>query len=355
MCFYLFLFLFILFFALCFPQSKKIGLLCFGVLCFFSMFRGAAVGTDTATYMDIHRMMQIYDYDFGGYLSRSTEIITYNLYKFIYIHSLSPRLVIVFFSLVTFSFLFLSIKRMRLSYGVAAVIFLILFYLSSFNIARQICACSIVLYAFTYLFEDSNKKYLYFVYVILASLIHAASFFYVILFLFRLIRNFPLSRKALTIFASLLFVFNIVSPFNVSEYLTSLLGNISFSEIYSDRAVTSSRSIMGIMQDLAKFVVLIYVFNYSGTNKRITLFDLFFYLSIIATIFSANSHSDFARVFLPLLFFQIIYLPYLYKTSRRFIKSLSFMSFVFVYTFFTLWGAAMGSGEVIPYVLYMSF
>lgn len=355
MFFYIILFVLIILLGITCPRNKTIGTLGMGLLCFFSMFRGERVGTDTATYMDIHRMVLLYEYDYGGgILSKNWEFISSTLYNVIYNNSLSPRLAIVFFSLLTFIFLFLSLKRTKLSYGIGCIIFLILFYLSSFNIARQICACSIVLYACTFLFEKSNKKYLFFVYVFLASFIHAVSLIFVAVYLVRFIREVPYKRTTLTVVAGIIFLFNLVSPINLSELLTTLLGDVSYAEIYSDRAITTSRSFMGIMQDFAKFLVAILVLNYGGIAKKVTLPDLLFYLSIIAAIFSANAHSDIARIFLPIDFFQILYFPYIYQYNRKFIHSLPFFSFIFIHAFFTLWGAAMGSGEVVPYVLDVS-
>lgn len=338
------------------PKNKKIAIFWLLFICFLSVFRAESVGTDTKNYTNIQRMLVLYEYDYEGVsFSKNIELISSSLYEIVYKNALSRRLPIVFFSLVTFLFLFISLKRSKFSYGIGLTVFLILFYLSSFNIARQICACSVVLYSYTFLFEESKKRYLFLVFVLLSSFIHVATIFFIILYFIRYIEKIPLNKRTLTLIATLLFLLNIVSPINLSEYLTMLLGNVSFAEIYSERAVTSSRSIMGILQDVVKFASLILIFNYGKNNKKITSLDFLFYFSIIASVFSANAHSDFARIFLPLEFFQILYLPYLYQQNRNFIKSPAFLFFVIVYSFFTLWGASIGSGEVVPYVLDLSF
>lgn len=338
------------------PRNKNIAIFWLLFICFLSVFRAESVGTDTKNYTDIQGMMQLYEYDYDGVaFSKNMEVISSSLYEFVYNNSLSSRTPIVFFSLVTFMFLFLALKRSNLSYSIGLMVFLILFYLSSFNIARQICACSIVLYSYTFLFKKSKKRYLFFVFVLIASFIHVASIFFIVLYPIRYINKIPFNKKILIAIATFLFLLNIISPINLSEYLTTTFGDISFSEIYSERAITGSRSIMGILQDVVKFVSLILIFNYGRNNKECSSIDFLFYLSIIATIFSANAHSDVARIFLPLEFFQILYLPYLYHQNKNFIKSPGFLSFVTVYTFFTLWGASIGSGELIPYVLHLSF
>ena len=355
MFFYIFLFTVVIFTSLCFPQSKKLGVFWLIVLCFLSMFRAASVGTDTFAYMDVGGMLYSYGFNSGDSLfGKSSELITVALYLIMYYYSLPPRLAIIFFSLLTFFFLYLSLKKLKLSYCIGVVTFLVFFYLSSFNIARQICACSIILYASTYLIENT-RRYLFFVFVALASFIHAASILGVVLFFVSLVKKLPFSRKQLTYIAIVLFIFNMVSPFNVVEMLVSLFSNISFAETYSDIAMTESRSVMGLIQDAAKFFVAILIFNYGDEDREMTFMDWLYYCTIIATIFSANMHSDVARAFLPIEFLKVLYIPYQYEREERFLLSKSYWSFMFVSLFFTLWGVSIGNGEVVPYILSVSF
>lgn len=355
MTFYILLFLFVILTSLCFPQNKTVGMLWIFVLCFLSMFRAESVGTDTYAYMEVGGMLYSYGFNSGDSLfGKSSELITVAIYLIMYYYSLSPRLAIVFFSLVTFFFLYLSLKKLKLSYCIGVVTFLVFFYLSSFNIARQICACSIILYASTYLIENT-RRYLFFVFVALASFIHAASILGVALFFVSLIKNLPFSRKQLTYIAIVLFIFNMVSPLNVVEMLVSLFSNISFAETYSDIAMTESRSLMGLIQDAATFFVAVLIFNYGDADREMTFMDWLYYCTILATILSANMHSDVARAFLPIEFFKVLYIPYQYEREERFLRSKSYWSFMFVSLFFTLWGVSIGNGEVVPYILSVSF
>lgn len=356
MSFYIFLFTLIILTSLCFPQSKKLGVLWLIILCFLSMFRADSVGTDTFAYMDVEGMLYSYGIHSGddSLFGKSSELITVALYLIMYYYSLSPRLAIIFFSLLTFLFLYLSLRKLKLSYTIGLLTFVVFFYLSSFNIARQICACSIVLYASTYLIENT-KRYLFFVFVVLASFIHAASIFGVALFFVSLIKNLTFSRKQLTSIAIVLFLFNMVSPFNVIEILVSSFSNISFAQTYSDIAVTESRSLMGLIQDASTFLVSVFIFNYGGASRKMTFMDWLYYCSIITIIFSANMHSDIARVFLPIEFVKVLYIPYLYNCEEGFLRSRSFGAYMFVNIFFTLWGISIGNGEVVPYLLSVSF
>lgn len=354
MFFYIALFLIVILLGLKYPQSKTLGVVLMWVLCFLSMFRADSVGTDTFAYMDVEGMLYSYGVNSGDSLfGKSSELITVALYLIMYYYSLSPRLAIIFFSILTFFFLYLSLKKLKLSYTIGLLTFVVFFYLSSFNIARQICACSIILYASTYLIENT-RRYLFFVFVALASFIHAASILGIVLFFVSLVKNLPFSRKQLTYIAIVLFIFNMVSPFNVVEMLVSLFSNISFAQTYSDIAATESRSLMGLIQDASKFFVAILLFNYGAANRNMKFIDWLYYCTVLAIVFSANMHSDVARAFLPIEFLKILYISYLYKTDERFIRSRSFVSFMFVNIFFTLWGVSIGSGEMIPYRLSVS-
>ena len=354
MFFYILLFLLLISLGLKFPKNRKIGIGIIVLLCFLSMFRAESVGTDTAKYMDIPAMLMVFDEDGSSFLGKKSELITLSLYVIMQYYSLSSRLIVIFFSVMTSLFLYLALKKLKLSYCIGAIAFLVFFYLSSFNIARQICACSIILFASTYLIER-KKTYLFFIFVLLASLIHAASIFGVGLYFVYLISDYSLSKKKLTLLAMFLFMFNVILPFNLIELLVSIFGKVSFAQTYSDIATTSSRSLMGIIQDTAKFLTAILVFNYGAKGKKMTLMDWFFYTAIITTIFSANAHSDVARIFLPIEFTKVLYLANLYKCDKKFICSVAYVSYMFVYTFFNLWAVSIGSGEVVPYSLSLSF
>lgn len=337
------------------PRNNKIACLWIVLLCFLSMFRAETVGTDTSTYMDIFHMFKSYEYeDEFQLLGRGSEILISYLYFVIYNNSLSPRLIIAFMSVTTFVFLYLSLKRSKLPYSVGVLTFLILFFFSSLNISRQICACSITLYACTYLFENSRKKYLFFVFCLLASTIHSSSIICIVLYAIRYANFINVNKRTLVVIACMLFIANVVLPFNISEILISKFGTSMYAELYSDRAITSSRSFMGLMQDFLVFSSLIAVFIYNK-EKKPSKPELIFYLTILFTLLSSNAHSDVSRIFLPITIFQVLYMAYIYKIKPSFIKSPHFLLFVSINTFFTLWKISTGAFEVIPYVLDLQF
>ncbi len=354
MIFYVLLFLLLIFTIVRHPDNKKIGIFWICLLCFLSMFRAESVGTDTANYTDFsNEIFELtIDKNTDFEIGRMLEISYLSLIIWIYENDLSPRILISVMSIVTFLFLFLTLKRMNLSYGIGVLVFAILFYLSSFNIARQICACSIILYSYTFLFEKDYRKYYFFFYVLLATSFHASSILYLTLYIFRYIKAVNFKKTTLTYIAVGLFLINVIYPLPISEWLTSSFSSISYARIYSERAVTTSRSIIGVLYSFIQVLPCILVFVKCNKEKLSTQ-DLIFYLSIISLILISTANSDFARIFLPLQIFQVLYVANIYAEKR--LKKSPFYLFIALNTLLVLYGASVGSGEVVPYVIDFKF
>lgn len=356
MFFYISLFLFLIFSILQCPKNKKIGIFWIIFLCFLSMFRAESVGTDTANYTDYSSKISkfVIDYDGDFQIGRMLEISYLSTVMWLYENDYSPRLLICLMSIITFLFLFLSLKRMNLSYGIGVLTFMIVFYLASFNIARQICACSIILYSYTFLFEKNSKKYLFFLFIILATTFHASSILYLSMYIFRYINTDIFKKTTLTYIAISLFIINIIYPLPLSEWLTSTFSSLSYAETYSANSVTQSRSIFGILYSFIQFLPYIIIFV-KCNKEKLNIQDIIFYLSIISLILSSTANSDFARIFLPLQVFQILYITNLYAEKRLKLNKAPFYYFIALNTLLVLYGASTGSGEVVPYIIDFKF
>lgn len=318
------------------------------------MFRAESVGTDTANYTDFSDTITSLSFDYNGnfQIGSMLEFSYLSARLWIYENNYSPRFLICLMSAITFLFLYLSLKRSRLPFGIGVLVFTVLFYLASFNIARQICACSIILYAYTFLFENGLKKYLFFFFIILATSFHASSLLYLSMYAFRYIKVDAFKKSILTYIALSLLVVNIVYPLPISEWLVSLFGNISYAEIYADRAVTNSRSIFGIIYTIIQVLPSILVFS-KCNKEKLNIKDFIFYISIILLILSSTANSDFARIFLPVQVFQVLYIAILYAENR--LNKESFYIFIVLNALLTLYGASTGSGEVVPYIIDFNF
>lgn len=329
-------------------SNKKVGIFWIVTLCFLSMFRAETVGTDTTTYMNFSENINKFTSDsgdgfnIGGMIEFSYLTIVIFLYQF----ELSPRILIILMSCISFLFLFLTLKRLKLSYNIGILIFFLVFYIPSLNIARQICACCIILYAYTFLFERGKLKYLFFTFIAIATSFHASSILYLALYLFRY--NMKFYKKSLFFFALGFLFINMVYPLPISEWITSSFGSMTYSKLYSDRSVTQARSIFGILYTLMHFSAYFIIF-FKYSSYRLNKMDLIFYCSIIALIISSTAHSDFARIFLPLNFFQIIYICTLFKLRKLKLYDYPFIYYILINVILVTYSLAMGAGEVIPY------
>ena len=354
---YIFLFILVSITAIIAPYNKKLAYIWLFVLCFLSMFRAESVGTDTSNYMDIAKSFEAYENlsRDGFTIGRAMEILYFAVVILINTYLLPNKLIILFFSFTTFVFLFLSIKKSQIPYNIGILIFLILFYLSSFNIARQICASCIVLYGYTFLFEDSKKRFLFFLYLVLSTMIHASSCIYIILYCIRWFNYYKVNSVLLIVLAILLFLFNAVSPVNFIEKIASIVDNISYTQTYDDRLMATQRTFFGVLFDLIKFSSLLFLFITVIKVRRLNKTDILFYLSILSVVFSASLNSDISRIFIPIQIFQVIYVGLCIKNRWLSTKDFAFIYYVFVNAFLTLWGVAQGSGEVIPYIMSFEF
>ena len=139
-----------------------------------------------------------------------------------------------------------------------------------------------------------------------------------------------------------------IYPLPISEWITSSFGNMTYSKLYSDRSVTKARSLFGVVYTLIHFSAYFIIF-FKYSSYRLNKMDLIYYCSIIALIISSTAHSDFARIFLPLNIFHIIYICSLYEHKKIKVKDFSFIFYIMINVILITYSLAMGAGEVIPY------
>ena len=315
------------------------------------MFRAESVGTDTTHYLDLYGSMKSYiGMSFTANLGRSLEILFSSIVTLVANFNLPSRFIVIFLSVTTFLFLHLAFKRFTISYPIGVLLYLITFYLSSFNIARQMCAASILLYGFTFLFETNRKKYYYIILVLLATTIHGSSLVYLSLFCFRFLNPNFIRKKTYISIAVCYFCVNILFPFDISAIIIGLLGSGSSYTYYAARAITHGRSFFGALEDIMVFIPLILIFN-QCVKSQLDKFDLLFYITIVCTFLISNMQSDISRVLFPIIMFQIIYISHKVYTRKISIYNIAIVIFIFVKMFFTLYGASQGLGQVSPYLI----
>lgn len=355
MLFYIILFLFVVFVGVKYQDNEKVGIFLFLLLFFFSAFRGEMVGTDTSHY--IQWQIGYSGVDFSEVQSitsvnRDTEFLFFFLQDFIHTHGLPPQYIIIFFSIITFCFIYLCCKKLSVNIALASVFLLVIYYLNSFNISRQFAAACMILYGYSFLLTEFNKRniLLYILMIIAATFVHTSSMFALAV---PLVFLFSIKKKILVSIIATLYFINLIHPIPVAEYIASKFDVIQYGSTYSDLATTNSFTIMGVARSFLNFAVSVGVL-YCACNDKTTPSDNLFALSILLGILLGNTDSIFARMVLMVGVYRIIYCAQ-YFCDNKFeskAKRLQAATILF-YAFFALLGASQGAGGVIPY--YMEF
>lgn len=237
-------------------KNDKVGYIVWGVLFFFSAFRADNVGTDTQAYLDELYIASRSALDIGTSATSTMEFVTNTVYKIVLLTD-TPRIIIFFFSIVTFLFLFFLHRRAKINLSFLMMVFLLGGgYLYSFNIARQWAGIAVAAYAVSFVFETKWKKSLLFFPLIFFALgIHFSSISYIIIYLMRFVK--VNSMTAILI---------MVVSFIIGIYSVDIVGigtNTFFDNYYSSYeqnfSIREERSLMGRIATLYLMAIYIYV------------------------------------------------------------------------------------------------
>ncbi len=309
--------IFVFIVATSYNKKKWTGLILMLILLFFSMFRGSQVGTDTAGYIDrVDKISELFLYDANfNFEGGRTELLYYHLCSFIYLNGYSSRWIIYIFSIITFIFLYLGCIRHKINTSLFLLFYVLTTsYIISFNVARQFAAISICFFASSFLIESNWKKYLFLVFILVASLIHSSSIVLVVLFFSNMLK---LDRGKWGIG---LYVFALISVFlPLTNLALDLLSHLNMLSRYSESyglGGTYSSSDNGMLNYFFKPVIFtIYFLIYKARTKEKTtdIWDIFFLaFFFVQAIFATEGNVATYRIkfaFMPLLcgFFAICF------------------------------------------------
>lgn len=180
------------------------------------------------------------------------------------------------YNFLTLLFLYLSLakedKNIRI---ISYYIYLFIFYISSFNIIRQMLSVSIILYSFSFL--NKNKKLHYILFVLFASLFHKTALICLPLCLINLDK-----RKIKNIILLLIFVFAI----NIDNILT-IITKLDFFSHFSTYTKEYSGTInnkMFFVDLLIWIYLLIYEKKIIKQNKNNNLYIFLYTISLILSL-----------------------------------------------------------------------
>lgn len=288
------------------------------LLFLFSVFRGDNVGVDTMNYQDEGNLEYIgYNLDVNS--GDNFELLYILLMRYIYQAGISPRMIITFFSIITMLFLYLGLKRFRINLAAGASFFILLnFYYDSFNVARQVTAISILIYATSFLMEKGNKRYLFFIWLSMAAMFHFSTISGVI---FWFADKITLEKKKVFLFMLIFSVICLVLPLN--DLLLSITAKMGIANHYIGYLTEYEIQQISIFGAIFKFVVsfiLLYVFISMNKRKKTNWLDNLFILSLLFTFFLTYSNMVTKRLIMNFSFIQIIYLSSFYFSNRKFLK-----------------------------------
>lgn len=344
---YIFL-LFIALFFIIFDKEGKYSLIVLFSMFFFSAFRGENIGTDTIQYLN----MDVYGYTINEWkdlinfkISRNYEILT-NTILFVINKGLLPRRsIIIFFSFMISLFLWLISKRCKYNLGILCFFFLVIsLYILSYNIARQICAVTILGYGITYIYDEKkSKSLLFFVFVLLAASIHISSISFGILYFFRWIR---ISYKVSIVILPLSFIFIFYSGYKFDHLILNLIPE-GYTQSYGKLISTSEYtevSVLGHIHKIIFLMLILYILPHIE-RKKIPLFTI----AVIISYAFTGTNSVISRI--ALIFVFIIQLQYVEffslnkDTKNRIILYVicCLQSYVFI-------KSVISNPEIFPYV-----
>ena len=270
-------------------SSRLFGGLLFLLLFIISASRGVNVGIDTVNYYNNY-FSSLYSGD-----NHDFEIVFITICDFIRDNGLNPRCCLYILSFITFFFIYLAAGRFNTSL-VYVGLFYILFnlYTHSFNIARQMAACSILLYAYSFLFVDNKRSKLYNIFFFLLFTLFAASFHVgAILGVIALIvipfRSKPIATNGFIVSVVFIFLFGLIQIFRTTM-LSQSIGLLSSIAIYDSLGADTqetSLSLLGFIYRSIAYVIYGIAWHYLQKDSRGKLCDFFGASVILRIVLSA--------------------------------------------------------------------
>lgn len=294
-------------------KNKRMSMIVFFMLFFFSIFRGDKVGNDTMNYMDpatfdsrLNNINSLSDSEFLD-IGSSFELSTNMLYYFVQMMGLPARTIISLFSIITFLFLFLATKRFKAPLGFVLFYFVLFsHYYYSYSAARQIASVCVLLYAYSFLIETDKKKFLFLLWTFVAGSIHIASLLFMPLLFLKNV-TFPRKETALIVY-----VISLVFAFSNGSIMENLLNKIDLYYVVHHMegyGEISDVNFVGKLFIFVKLTTLISFFYFvRDKNNKTDIYDNLFLTSILFYFIFVGLSIYISRICYGLTIFNCIYL-----------------------------------------------
>ena len=342
---YVFLLL-LLFVATFLSKNRAFGSIVVIILLFLSMFRAETVGLDTINYC----LFEKEEYGRGVKLYEFTFHFFYNL-----IPILGRYTVIYFFSITTFFFIRLASKRFEVPVSMTFFFFvLFVFYNLSLNIARQFASVSVLLYAYSFLYEADRKRLLFFPLVVLAGSIHAPAYGFVVIYFLKYLKLNNIKKIYIVIlFAVLYYFINTFISSNFLEWANAFdrVGFESYSTYFAqaDELGKASTNSMIISYGIL-FLNLLVLFNLIKIkDPKVMVVSSLFMVSIIVSLILDQFYGNLGRLKYDIVIINIIaYSYFLIKCNFKF-KRITLIAIILFYGVSYIYNLSIGCYGTVPY------
>ena len=266
-------------------------------------------------------------------LGSKVEILNNLVCKIIYESGVNTRWIIYFYSFLTFFFLMLSFKRFKVNQSYGLVFYVILsFFFYSLTAARQLTAVSILLYAYSFLQYEDKRCLLFFPWVIVATLIHSFSIFFIFIYF---IRFLPKPSEA---YGLVFFLASLLAGFVEIDFINQLSVAMDVEHIseYVSEYGSGERTILGKLFSCV-IVVFMYFFYYKATKypnpNRNNVVDNLYLISMLFYAAVSNYPGLIGRIHYDLSIVQCVFLAsYMGAADRKItqIEKLAYLFFIFL-------------------------
>ena len=300
-------------------KQRKIYLFSvFGILAFFTCFRGSTVGTDTAEYLKTFQLVKMYGYSGFG-LDHALE------YGYFFIVQLFTQLfssgqsIIVFFTGLTYAIIAYAIYKHSEDVVMSSFLFVVWILPSTMNGMRQHFAFALILLAFIKMCEQKNLQSVLLI-IIAVTFHNSAVIFLPFLLVYSVMKRWSgykgVMILCLAAFVSLVFVDRIIQL--ISRFIPRYAHYLVSS--YYDK-VESSNAIWLIIYVVFLFCYLSIVrnktkrdeFGLSNTENANVYYMLLLVLHIAVLVLEATVRGIFSRLTVYTSYGAVFIIPYVMR------------------------------------------
>lgn len=330
--------------------------LCFSLtllMCFILAFRGIDVGSDTYFYYT-----NTFDSSLDFSIDNKFEITFQYISYMISFLGLNPRWCLYSLAVITFFFLYLSILRynklLHTKYiWIIFFYFLFEYYSLSFNISRQIAAASVLLYSYSFLFENGLKKYWFIILVLFASSIHISSIIFLPLYFVVKIDFSKINTRVISVFLTLLLSVVLLLRGYLLNVIMTKFSALELYGAYIDDAEVVNKSFIGFIIEYIELFLSLFIYGKLKNLKVNGTLSNLYLISLVVSIILLAFYGNIYRIRLGLTIINIIAYSTVFTYYRRLtLKEKIVLCFIVMfYGYFTLATLTNGAYEVVPYYI----